>query len=79
MYSRIETVPCDQAQPSIQAALPTMHSHRVERGERGRLLRRVAHLLRRTSKTGASYHDALFAGPDIIENDYYRFRHQPRG
>ena len=42
-------------------------------------LRRVASLLRRVPKTGGSFYDPLFARPDLVEDDYYRFRHQPRG
>jgi hypothetical protein len=42
-------------------------------------LRRIADLLRRAPKTGASYYDPLFERPDLIEDDYYRFRNQPRG
>jgi hypothetical protein len=26
-----------------------------------------------------SYHDSLFERPDLIEDDYYRLIHQPRG
>jgi hypothetical protein len=79
MYSSVETPPRDQAEPSIQAALPEMPDHRTRPGEGGHLLRRIANLLRPTPKTGVSYHDPLFAQPDIVENDYYRFRHQPGG
>jgi hypothetical protein len=46
---------------------------------RGDLLRRVAGLLRRAPKTGGSYRDPLFERPDLVENDYYRFRNQPHG
>jgi hypothetical protein len=45
----------------------------------GGRLRRVAALLRPGAKIGASYHDQLFGRPDLVEDDYYRFRHQPRG
>ena len=38
---------------------------------------RVAGLLRRVPKTGASYYDPLFERPDLIEDDYYRLRNQP--
>jgi hypothetical protein len=30
-------------------------------------------------KTGASWHDPLFERLDLIEDDYYRLRNQPRG
>jgi hypothetical protein len=39
----------------------------------GRRLRRARSLLRRAFRTG-SYHDPLFERPDVVENDYYRFR-----
>jgi hypothetical protein len=41
-------------------------------------LRRVADLLRRVPKTNASYYDPLFERPDLVEDDYYRLRNQPR-
>lgn len=41
-------------------------------------LRRVAGLLRPALSTGTSHHDPLFGQPDLVEDDYYRFRHQPR-
>ena len=44
-----------------------------------RAARRVAGLLRRAPKTGASYCDPLFERPDLIEDDYYRLRNQPHG
>jgi hypothetical protein len=25
------------------------------------------------------YYDPKFQRPDVVEDDYYRFRHQPRG
>jgi hypothetical protein len=40
---------------------------------------RGAGLLRRAPTTGDSYHDPLFERPDLVEHDYYRFRHQPHG
>ena len=50
------------------------------RAETGRGLRqRVAGLLRRVPKSGGSYHDPLFERPDLVEDDYYRLRNQPRG
>jgi len=36
-------------------------------------------LLRRMLKARASYYDPLFERPDLIEDDYYRLRNQPRG
>ena len=46
---------------------------------RGDRLRRLAGLLRRVPETGAHYYDSLFEQPDLVEDDYYRFRNQPRG
>lgn len=40
------------------------------------LWRRVAGLLTPVFRT--HYRDPLFERPDVIEDDYYRFRHQPR-
>ncbi|MGH3162741.1 MAG: hypothetical protein ACRDOC_12725, partial [Streptosporangiaceae bacterium] len=41
-------------------------------------LRRVAGLLRRMPKISASYSDPLLGRPDLVEDDYYRLRNQPR-
>ena len=41
------------------------------------LLRYAINRLRPTPNT--SYHDPYFQRPDMVEDDYYRFRHQPRG
>ena len=46
---------------------------------RGDCVRRVARMLRRVYRTGGRYYDPLLARPDVVEDDYYRFRHQPRG
>jgi hypothetical protein len=46
---------------------------------RGDRLRRLAGLLRRVPKTGAGRYDPLFEQPDLVEDDYYRFRNQPYG
>jgi hypothetical protein len=43
-----------------------------------RRLQRIAGLLMRLSGTRASYYYPLFGRPDLIEDDYYRFRNQPR-
>jgi len=42
-------------------------------------LPRVVGLLQRLLTAGGSYHDPLFERPDLVEDDYYRFRSQPRG
>ena len=73
----IDTAARDQPRSSIQAPGPPMPEPRED--ARGHLLRRVAMLLRSAPKTAVSYHDPLFMGPDMIENDYYRFQHYPRG
>jgi hypothetical protein len=39
-------------------------------------LRRAAGLLRRMPGTW-NYRDPLFERPDLVEDDYYRFRSQP--
>jgi hypothetical protein len=66
-----------------QAALPAGACSNTTGGARtdsfGGRLRRVAAPLRPALNTGASYHDPLFGRPDLVENDYYRFQHQPRG
>jgi hypothetical protein len=46
---------------------------------RGDRLRRLAGLLRRVPKTAAARYDPLFERPDLVEDDYYRFRNQPHG
>jgi len=43
-----------------------------------RRLQSITGLLMRLSRTRANYYDPLFGRPDPIEDDYYRFRHQPR-
>jgi hypothetical protein len=43
----------------------------------GGSLRRIAALLRPAPTTRASHRDPLFERPDLIEDDYYRFRCQP--
>jgi hypothetical protein len=44
---------------------------------RGTWLRRAINGMGRAFKT--SYYDPKFQRPDVVEDDYYRFRHQPRG
>jgi hypothetical protein len=44
-----------------------------------RRLQRITGLVMRRSRTRASYYDPLFGRPDLIEDDYYRLRNQPRG
>jgi len=64
----------ERAVRRAQIALRAARSNRT--GDR---LRRVAALLRRMPKTRGSYHDPLFERPDLVEDDYYRFRNQPAG
>lgn len=40
------------------------------------IVRRMANRLRRALET--SYYDRSFDRPDLIEDDYFRFRNQPR-
>lgn len=42
------------------------------------LLRRITGLLRRRARPRATYYDPVFGRPDLIEDDYYRLRNQPR-
>jgi hypothetical protein len=66
-----------QAAPPAAACPDTTGSAKTDiRGDR---LQRITRPLRTAPKTGASYHDPLFERPDLVENDYHRFRHQPRG
>ena len=46
---------------------------------RGTRPRRFGFLLRRIPKTRATYIDPLFARPDLVEDDYYRFRRRLDG
>jgi hypothetical protein len=64
------TVP---ATPS--AALPLRHTAPARR--RRSQLRHALVSLRRLFTTG--HYDSKFERPDAIEDDYYRFRNQPRG
>lgn len=75
----VETARTDQLEPNAQADPLALPGQGGSQEQRRHVLRRVANLLRRQPKTSASYHDPLFGTPDTVENDYYRFRHQPRG
>jgi hypothetical protein len=75
----VEKTHPDQAEPNTQADLLALPVPGGRQEQFGHVLRRVANLLRRQAKTGASYYDPLFLAPDMLENDYCRFRHQPRG
>ena len=39
---------------------------------------RITGLLRRRARPRATYYDPVFGRPDLIEDDYYRLRNQPR-
>lgn len=74
-----------QARPLLprraQTALPAARSDRTggARAEiRGDRLRRLVGLLRHVPTT-SGHRDPLFERPDLIEDDYYRFRNQPHG
>jgi len=69
--------------PGTRAPAPVTRGRRLWKA-RALLPRRAARraqaaLPRPGPKAGASYHDPLFGRPDLVEDDYYRFRHQPRG
>ena len=53
--------------PRRAAKAPTLGTH----------VRRAFISMRRVFKT--TYHDPKFEQPDMIEDDYYRLRQQPRG
>jgi len=74
-----ETAHGEQLDPNLRAELLARPGRGVRREERSRRLRIMASLLRRVPRTAASYHDPLFRALDVVENDYYRFQHQPRG
>lgn len=76
--ANVATAHRDQVEPNAQADPIASPGQGGRQEERGHALRRVANLLRRL-KTGASYYDPLFWAPDRVEDDYYRFRHHPRG
>lgn len=68
-----------RAQTALPAAACSDKTGSAQAGTRGDRLRRVAGLLRRVLKTSGSYCDPLFERPDLVEDDYYRFRNQPHG
>jgi hypothetical protein len=67
----------DRAQPA-QPAQPAAAGSGTTGGTtaeiHGTRPRRFGFLLRRIPKTRATYIDPLFARPDLVEHDYYRFR-----
>jgi len=67
------------AQTTLPATAGSDSAGNAQAKTRGDRLRRIAGLLWRVPKTRASYNDPLFERPDLIEDDYYRLRKQPRG
>jgi len=63
------------AQPSLPAAIFDTAGATIRRVRQ----RRSARPLRWLARAGGSYRDRLFVKPDLVEDDYYRFRNQPRG
>jgi hypothetical protein len=68
--------PAQTARPAGACSDRTGSTPAEVRGDR---LRRLADLLRRVPKTGVGRYDPLFDRPDLVEDDYYRFRSQPHG
>jgi hypothetical protein len=67
-----------RAQTALPAAARSDRTGSTRAELRGDRLRRLAGLLRRAPTTGG-YRDPLFERPDLVEDDYYRFRNQPHG
>ena len=61
----------DRAQPAAAGSGTSGGTTAEIRGTRPR---RFGFLLRRIPGTRATYADPLFTRPDLVENDYYRFR-----
>ena len=68
-----------QAQIALPAPARPDRSGDARTERRRDSLPRVVGLLQRLLKAGGSYHDPLFERPDLVEDDYDRFRNQPRG
>ncbi len=60
------------------AACPGRTGSAGPENRRGRL-RRLAGLLHRVPRNHGDCYDPRFERPDLVEDDYYRFRNQPRG
>ena len=75
----ITDTPDQQIQTTLPGAACSRGTGSVTVRTRGHRLRRLAGLLRRAPKTGGHYHDPLFERPNVVEDDYYRFRNQPCG
>jgi len=71
------------APPPVIAAVTTVEQSPDARGPAG-ISRRRYDLWRHAGRlvlrvVGTTYRDSLFERPDLIEDDYYRLQHQPRG
>ena len=64
----------DRAQPTQAAAAGSGTTGATTAEIHGTRPWRFGFLLRRIPKTRATYVDPLFARPDLVEHDYYRFR-----
>ena len=64
----------DRAQPAQPAAAGSGTTGGTTAEIHGTRPQRFGFLLRRIPKTRATYVDPLFARPDLVEHDYYRFR-----
>ena len=75
--------PCDQEALLVASApAPVMPGLGLRKAGAARALRvglqRVTDMRRRMRMALDSYCDPLFERPDLIEDDYYRMRNQPR-
>ena len=68
-----------QAQIALPAPARPDRSSDPRTESRRDSLPRVVGVLQRLLKAGGSYRDPLFERPELVEDDYYRFRNQPRG
>lgn len=66
----------DFASPPDTSAPAAAERPNVPAKMRDPIVRRMANRLRRALET--SYYDRSFDRPDLIEDDYFRFRNQPR-
>jgi hypothetical protein len=66
--TRDYAVPADAPAPPLPPCEPRRARHFT--------FRRIAELVRHMLET--SNYDTSFQRPDVIEDDYFRFRHQPR-
>jgi len=75
-----QVLPLRRSASLAQTARPAVACQGARSAEgRGNRPRRLAGLLRWAPKNAHSHHDPLFDRPDMVENDYYRFRNYPSG